>query len=147
MILEPYSRDLAGVKFGRLTAIERVGSDKNRNAIWSTRCECSEFKDVLALSLKSGHTKSCGCLAREIAVVRMQSNRPERKAADLAGLVFGDLHVIRRDSTRKRVYWIVACKCGSALFSAIADRLRNCETRRCATCARKLRGNRAVTRI
>lgn len=54
--------DVTGQKFGRLTAIKRVGSDKHRNAIWLCRCECGRTKEILLPSLRRSLTRSCGCL-------------------------------------------------------------------------------------
>lgn len=58
-------RDVAGQKFGRLTAIERVGQTKLRMAVWRCRCSCGKETDVRIGNLQSGTTKSCGCLWRE----------------------------------------------------------------------------------
>lgn len=47
-------------KFGRWTAISKVG--KNR---WLCRCKCGVEKVVLRASLRSGGSRSCGCLKLE----------------------------------------------------------------------------------
>ena len=57
--------DLTGMKFGRLTVIERAGSDKHRNALWLCKCECGNEKIIIGNNLKKGNTMSCGCLASE----------------------------------------------------------------------------------
>lgn len=54
--------DLTGKKFGKLTVIKRVGSDKYKNAIWLCRCDCGKETVKITSRLKSGYTKSCGCL-------------------------------------------------------------------------------------
>lgn len=54
--------DLAGKKFGRLTPIKRI--DLKR---WLSNCECGGTAISATQSLVSGHAKSCGCLAREMA--------------------------------------------------------------------------------
>lgn len=53
-------------KYGRLTIIRPldVADDKKRRFL--CRCECGIQTVVLAENLLSGHTKSCGCLKREI---------------------------------------------------------------------------------
>ena len=33
-------KDIAGQKFGRLTAVKRVGKDKHGHALWECECEC-----------------------------------------------------------------------------------------------------------
>ena len=56
--------DLRGQKFGRLLVIERAGS--NRGSItYLCRCECGNEVIVPTSSLRSGNTKSRGCLSRE----------------------------------------------------------------------------------
>lgn len=54
--------DLTGKKFNRLTVIERAGSNKNKQALWLCKCDCGNEVKVISADLKSGHTKSCGCL-------------------------------------------------------------------------------------
>lgn len=55
--------DLTGKKFGKLTVIKRVGSDKYKNAVWLCRCDCGKESIRVTSRLKSGYTKSCGCLS------------------------------------------------------------------------------------
>lgn len=58
--------DLTGIKYGRLTAIKRVGVNNSGNATWLCVCECGQQTSVGSNNLRSGHTKSCGCLGREL---------------------------------------------------------------------------------
>jgi len=58
--------NLTGQKFGRLTIIRRVKNDKHGKAQWLCQCNCGKQTIVHAAHLKSGNTKSCGCLAIEI---------------------------------------------------------------------------------
>ena len=57
--------DLTNKRFGRFTVISRAGSDKWNNSFWLCRCDCGTEKKVTAGNLKSGNTKSCGCLCNE----------------------------------------------------------------------------------
>lgn len=54
--------DLTGQKFGLLTPVEKIGST-GQNVLWRCECECGN-KNFVTTShhLKSGNTKSCGCL-------------------------------------------------------------------------------------
>lgn len=56
--------NLAGKVFTRLTARERDIS-RTRRVYWICECECGSSASVAAADLKSGHTKSCGCLNSE----------------------------------------------------------------------------------
>lgn len=55
----------AGVKVGSLTAIEYVGLNRQRNAVWKWRCSCGAVIARRAADVQSGHTSSCGCYRRE----------------------------------------------------------------------------------
>ena len=59
-------KDLTGMKFGRLTVIERVGNTKSRAARWKCRCSCGKEKIVTGSHLLSGATQSCGCLWSDV---------------------------------------------------------------------------------
>lgn len=56
--------DLTGLIFGRLTVLERAGSDK-RHAMWLCRCECGEMCSRTTSAMRQGRSLSCGCLRRE----------------------------------------------------------------------------------
>lgn len=57
--------DITGKKYGRLTVIEFVGKNKHRAALWLCKCECGNTIIAHGASLRSGNTRSCGCLMRE----------------------------------------------------------------------------------
>lgn len=60
--------DLTGQRYGRLTVKARAGSDgTRRNPTWECLCECGATTIVSGNSLRTGHTKSCGCYRREHA--------------------------------------------------------------------------------
>ena len=57
------SLDLTGQHFGRLTAIERSSKKKHgAGTYWVCRCECGNEVIVRCADLRSGNSKSCGCL-------------------------------------------------------------------------------------
>lgn len=59
--------NIANQKFNKLIALEKVGKNESRANLWKCICECGEETVVPAYSLRSGHTKSCGCLQKEKA--------------------------------------------------------------------------------
>ena len=60
--------NLIGQKFGRLTVLERdCFRPKGSRTYWICKCDCGTYNSVLAKHLKSGATKSCGCLTKETA--------------------------------------------------------------------------------
>jgi hypothetical protein len=58
--------ELTGQTFGRLTVLSKIGRIKGNAVYWECRCECGALVNVRASSLTTGHTKSCGCLNKEI---------------------------------------------------------------------------------
>lgn len=56
--------DLSGKVIGRLKVIERV-PDKPVVPYWRCVCSCGNEVEVQGSNLRSGHTKSCGCLNNE----------------------------------------------------------------------------------
>lgn len=56
---------MIGKKFNKLLVLKRVDNDKYGNTMWLCKCECGNVKEILGAHLRSGHTKSCGCLQKE----------------------------------------------------------------------------------
>lgn len=56
--------DLKGLRFGRLTVIERDGS-KGGRATWACVCECGKRVSVIGKLLCNGTTSSCGCYRKD----------------------------------------------------------------------------------
>ena len=59
--------DLTGQRFGRLTVLGLATPNGKPGRRWLCRCDCGNENTPLTYSLKSGTSKSCGCLARERA--------------------------------------------------------------------------------
>lgn len=62
--------DLTGKRFHRLTVLRRCGtyiSPKGAKSVtWECLCDCGNVVIVHGASLKSGTTKSCGCLRKKV---------------------------------------------------------------------------------
>lgn len=66
--------DLTGQRFGRLTVVERVPNPttvSRPKAHWLCRCDCGNYAICSSDNLRSGNSKSCGCLKLEIATERL----------------------------------------------------------------------------
>ena len=59
--------DFTGQRYGRYTAMDRAPNQKRHRTAWNCVCDCCNKVVVLAQSLASGRTKSCGCPRREKA--------------------------------------------------------------------------------
>ena len=75
---EKLRTDLTGRKFGRWLVLSYAESRRSPNGVtaayWLCQCECGVKKPVIAESLVSGHSKSCGCLCGEEAEKRMKTH-------------------------------------------------------------------------
>ena len=58
--------DLVGQRFGRLTVDAFCGPAPSRHLTWKCPCDCGNVVIVRGANLRSGATRSCGCLAREM---------------------------------------------------------------------------------
>ena len=67
--IHPLFQDLEGKKFHRLTVNSYQGK-LNKSQLWLCTCECGNKTLANTNNLNKGHTKSCGCLARELTKVR-----------------------------------------------------------------------------
>lgn len=57
--------DLTGLRFARLVAIEPTDKRKNKSIVWRCLCDCGKYTETTSSALKTGNTRSCGCLMRE----------------------------------------------------------------------------------
>ena len=62
--------DLTGKKFGRLLVLKRSKRRSHGKVHWECRCSCSSVIVVPSGDLNSGHSKSCGCLKRDMTIER-----------------------------------------------------------------------------
>lgn len=114
------NNDLTGRIFGRLTAIEKVGTDNVGHSIWNCHCKCGNEVKVLASNLIQGYTQSCGCLHSEIC---------SSLGDDLIGQKFGKLTVISLNSVSPRKYLCI-CDCGGQTVVEPGN-LKNGHTQSC----------------
>ena len=59
--------DLTGKRFNRLIVVRFVKQDKYYNHYWECICDCGNTTLVKSGNLRTNHTKSCGCLMKEVA--------------------------------------------------------------------------------
>lgn len=69
-------KDLQEQKFGMLTAIEEAGKATNGAIRWRCKCECGNEKIATCSNLRSGSTRSCGCLAHATRTAKRPPNHP-----------------------------------------------------------------------
>ena len=62
----PRIKDITGQRFGNLTVVAFDGMNKRREATWKCICTCGNEAVVTGHKLRSGWTKSCGCLQEQL---------------------------------------------------------------------------------
>lgn len=65
--------DMVGQQCGRWTPLKYVGSRLGR-ATFLCRCECGVQREVHGSKLRSGASRSCGCLGREVTSNRLKTH-------------------------------------------------------------------------
>lgn len=66
--------DLTGQRFGRLVAIREASRVHRKQRRWTCICDCGKTGDFPQNSLRSGNTRSCGCLQRDLLRERRTSH-------------------------------------------------------------------------
>lgn len=80
-------KDIVGQRFGFLTVLNLTGirpHNTRRLRTWLCRCDCGTELLVDGARLRSGNTKSCGCLRRESARTRSRYREARGLFAPLA---------------------------------------------------------------
>lgn len=73
--------NLKGMRFGTLKVIELTNERYKRHVVWKCKCSCGNFINVPGNSLKSGNTRSCGCLRRKQSALNITGYTKMKKAA------------------------------------------------------------------
>lgn len=95
-------------KYNRLTIIKFHHKDKRSRQWYECLCDCGMTKVIEATSIKTGQSKSCGCLQQE-ALSRYIKNKELKP-----GTKFGRLTVIRLSHIEKgRSFYLCDCSCGT----------------------------------
>ncbi len=97
------AKDIAGRRFGRLTAVMDIGSIKNgksRVRLWSCACDCGKTIKKRSSQLTQGKVASCGCLRADTARARV--SLPEGESGFNA--LFG--HYVSGAKRRGLPFWL-----------------------------------------
>ena len=97
--------NLTNQKFNYWTVIERVENNKRGETMWLCECECGTRKIVNGYSLRSGASKSCGCLQKKIAATNNFKDLKNQKIGHLTVLEYAG-----KDSSNKSL-WKCQCDC------------------------------------
>lgn len=81
-----------GDRYNRMTVLDMVGKTKHGDLLCECVCDCGTHKIVQLGNLRSGHTKSCGCLDREKRAQRNKGNVYGYKHGHSAQRIYGEYH-------------------------------------------------------
>ena len=129
--------DLTGRRFGRLVVTAYAGEAKSESARWACTCDCGARAVVDGYRLRSGQTKSCGCIRRERA-----RELGRQSKIDLTGKRFGRLLVTAYAGERR---WICTCTCGARTVVDGSNLRRTNGTKSCGCLAREVCRARVTT--
>lgn len=132
--------DLTGKKFNMLTVLEmQEKRDSNGRVMWKCQCDCGKITIVKGTAIKSGATKSCGCLQK--------TKSKEVNAKNIANMRFG--YLIALEPTEERdagsVVWKCQCDCGN-IIKVRSTSLRSGHTYSCG-CMNESKGELEIKNL
>lgn len=99
------NHDIAGNRYGKLTAVKYLYKDKKNQCIWECKCDCGNYINTSVGRLNSGNSTSCGCSRR----------------ANLIGRRFGRLVAVsslKDTNSNSRSMWKCKCDCGKEIVTS-----------------------------
>ena len=132
--------DLTGQKFGKLTVLECLGkiNPNNKEYYWRCQCDCGNIKNIAGNSLRSGNTRSCGCLAKETGLYKWNLEQSENAKIPI-GTKFGKLTVIEDLGFKEQVkghnrrWYKCQCECGN-IHEVMGNMLKQGQIISCGKC-------------
>ncbi len=124
-----------GDRFGRLVVTSRKPFLLHNRSAVECKCDCGEVITVMRQSLKSGGTRSCGCLFRDM-IIKVSKNATERAQA-LVGRAFGKWTVVAlapRKAKNGGLYFRCRCECGGE-HEVSSEGLVSGKTKSCGACS------------
>lgn len=117
--------NLSGKIYNNIEILDYIETIKNKH-YYNCKCYCGNIFKVEGLKLKSGHTKSCGCLVKNIQ---------KSKIKNMIGFEFNNCVVIEQTDhiihgSRKKVTWLCKCHCGN-FFKVTGETLRSASQKSC----------------
>ena len=102
---------------------------------WKCRCDCGKITRPYTQDLRSGHTKSCGCLQKEMT--------SKCCVKDITGQTFGRLTALypTKERHNEKIMWRCRCIEGNEIEVATADLIKG-HTQSCGCLQRELTAQR-----
>ena len=107
-----------GQKYGKLTILAVISTDGPTKV--KCKCDCGNEYVGYQADIVSGHTKSCGCLQKEIT--------SKVNTKDWTGIksIYG-IEFLYQDCMNNKGQWLWKCRCGACgnLFTALPAKINN----------------------
>lgn len=142
--------DITDKKFGKLTALLPTDQRAHHSVMWLCKCDCGNEILLSTKVLISGHTKSCGCLKKEVAGQNWVGDSYHGNAGkafiDETGNTYGKLTVLSRGENTPfgQAKWKCLCECGTITVVS-GNQLRTGGTRSCG-CTKSF-GELTITKL
>lgn len=146
-----------GVLDSLITVIEEdkkynvIHNLKSKRTYWKCKCACGTLFSAEGTSIRTGKTKSCGCLQRKIAAKAHKIDMagwymPNHGVPDSIITVIEEdkeYHLLHNLSSKNQMaYWKYQCKCGN-IKTALGEDLRTGKVLSCG-CLQKQRTREAL---
>ena len=137
---------ITGMRFGKLIALEPTDRRQSGCIIWKCQCDCGNICYINSHSLKTGNTKSCGCLNNEKRIERINKYN-EKYIRDITNQRFGKLLALEPTQSRSgsNIIWKCQCECGNITYVSNNNLLKG-TTKSCG-CLKKSFGEELITKI
>lgn len=106
----PAAIDITGERYGKLVAVERIGTSQSKKPVWLFLCDCGNTKSIAACHARSGLTQSCGCQKAEKNREKLKKINEPRKQ-DYVGRKSGKLIVLSEVEPLASGVRMLACAC------------------------------------
>lgn len=107
---EHSTKNEIGNQYGRLTVIAHSNQRSGNCVCWVCQCECGNIAVVSGASLRSGTTRSCGCLMKEKSRESNGVNRAGQRFNKLTAIEIDETATVKR---KNGIYWKCLCDCGN----------------------------------
>ena len=84
------TKDITGVRFGRLVAIRPTEQRQSRCIVWEFICDCGSTCLAGLNAVHNGFTASCGCLRRETTGAKLRTHGKSRSPLHMVWLAMRD---------------------------------------------------------
>lgn len=117
--------DLVGKQLGRIKVISRDIKVSSKLVYWKCLCECGNIFLAAGQGIRSGKTKSCGCLTKELS--------SKANSKDISNFRFGKLvakEIVGKNDSGEHL-WKCLCDCGKETIVSGCVLRRKKGTRSC----------------